>query len=101
MKIAYITSSNQDEAEKIAKTLLKKRLAACINIVPNVSSMYWWEGMIQKDSEYLLFAKTQEEHIEALVNEVKAIHNYECPCILIFPIDGGNTDYLTWLKTQI
>lgn len=98
---AYITTKNKSEAKKIGKVLLQERLAACVNIFDNMSSMYWWEGKIEEANETVLIAKTTKKLSPKLSKKVKSLHSYSVPCILQIPISGGNKEYVEWLMEQI
>jgi len=100
LNLVYITAKNKEEARKIGKELLKARLAACVNIIDKMNSLYWWEGKIQDDNEAVLIAKTKESLVKELVEKVKSIHSYSCPCIISLPILGGNKAYLDWLEKE-
>ena len=100
LNLVYITAKNKEEARKIGKELLKARLAACVNIVDKMNSLYWWEGKIQDDNEAVLIAKTKESLVKELVEKVKSIHSYSCPCIISLPILDGNKEYLDWLEKE-
>ena len=96
----YITAGQMEEARRIGRTLVEKRLAACVNLVDKIHSIYWWEGEIQEDSEVVLIAKTKATLLPQLVQQVKALHSYECPCVVALPILDGNADYLNWIRTE-
>jgi periplasmic divalent cation tolerance protein len=98
--IVYITASSREEAEKISRVLLEERLIACANIFDPVTSLYWWKGEIRKDAEALLIAKTKESLVDQLIERVKALHSYECPCIVSFPLAKGNPDFLKWISEE-
>ena len=98
--IIYITAPNKEEAEKISRVLLEERLIACANIIDSITSLYWWKGEIQKSGEALLIAKTKESLIDQLIKRVKALHSYECPCIVSFSIAKGNPDFLKWISDE-
>ena len=100
LNLIYITTKNKDEARRIGKELLKLRLAACVNIIDNINSLYWWEGKIQDDNEVILIAKTKESLVKELIEKVKSLHSYSCPCIISLPILDGNKAYLEWLKKE-
>lgn len=100
LNLVYITAKNKEEAGKIGKELVKARLAACVNIIDKMNSLYWWEGKIQDDNEAVLIAKTKESLVKELVKKVKSIHSYSCPCIISLPILDGNKDYLDWLEKE-
>lgn len=99
LRIAYITAGSKEDAREIGKKLVEERLAACVNIIDGMESMYWWEGTIETDHEVILLAKTTSAYIEQLTNRVMVLHPYDCPCVLSFNPrnDEGNPDYLQWL----
>lgn len=99
--LVYITAANKNEAEKITTMLLEEHLVACVNIVENVPSLYWWQGGIVSDKEVLLFAKTAAHLLEVLIQRVKEIHSYQTPCITALPIIGGNAEYLDWICSSV
>jgi len=96
----HITSSDQEEAEKIGETVVKERLAACANIVPNIRSVYWWNDTLEKSDETLLILKTTEENTETIIRRIKELHSYENPCIVALPIIKGSIEYLKWIKEE-
>jgi periplasmic divalent cation tolerance protein len=100
LSIAYITASTSDQAWRIGRALVQARLAACVNIIPGMNSVYWWEGEIQEDAEVVVIAKTRESLLPELIETVKSIHSYDCPCIIAVPILGGNPDYLDWMSRE-
>lgn len=93
----YITVPSPEEGEKIAKALVEKRLAACVNIVPGLRSIYHWQGKICDDRELLLIAKTRDSLFERLEHEVNSIHSYKLPEIIALPIVKGSKEYLDWI----
>lgn len=93
----YITASNKEEARKIGRALVESRLAACINVIDNMNSIYWWEGKVQDDNETIIIAKTKEPLVEELIKKVKSLHSYDCPCVVALPIEDGNKDFLDWI----
>jgi periplasmic divalent cation tolerance protein len=99
--IIYITTSGVDEAKKIAKTLLKERIVACCNIIPQIESLYWWEGEIEEDQESLLLTKTRSNLVDKVIARVEEIHSYETPCALEIQIKEGSEDYLDWLENAL
>ncbi|RLF10924.1 MAG: divalent-cation tolerance protein CutA [Thermoprotei archaeon] len=99
--VALITCSSKEEAEKIAKRLLEAKVAACINVVADVKSRFWWEGRIDEADEALLIIKTRLDLFEELVKEVKALHSYTVPEIIALPIIEGYTGYLNWLDESV
>ncbi|KAK4415644.1 protein CutA, chloroplastic [Sesamum alatum] len=98
--VVYVTVPNKEAGKKLAESIVKARLAACVNRVPGVESVYEWKGEIQTDSEELLIIKTRESLLEALTEHVKANHEYEVPEVIALPITGGNLPYLEWVKNS-
>lgn len=99
-RFIYITTGSKDEARKIGRELVQQRLAACINILDGMNSMYWWEGEIQDDQEVVLIAKTREALVPSLIEKVKSLHSYACPCVVSLPITEGNAPYLRWIEEE-
>ena len=97
----YITTANADEAARLAEALVEKRLAACVNILPGVRSVYRWQGRIEHAAEVALIAKTTEEKVPALTAEVRRLHSYECPCVVAVPIAGGAAPFLEWVAREV
>ena len=100
LNLIYITAKDKEEARNIGKELVGSKLAACVNIIDKMNSFYWWEGKVQDDNEAILIAKTKESLVSELIEKVKSMHSYECPCIVAFPILDGNKDYLEWIKKE-
>jgi periplasmic divalent cation tolerance protein len=98
--VVFITTSSYDEARKIASALVDQRKAACVNIVPKVTSLFRWKGKIEEAEESLMVVKTRAELFTDVVSTVKSIHSYEVPEIIALPIIEGNADYLAWLKEE-
>lgn len=96
--VIFVTTANKKEAERIAQHLIKNRLAACVNIVDNIKSVFWWRGKIDKGKEVLLIIKTKKILIDKLIKKVKALHSYEVPEIIALPIITGNKRYLDWIN---
>lgn len=99
-RFVYMTAGSQEEARRIGRTLVEERLAACVNILAGMNSMYWWEGAVQDDEETVLIAKTRTELLERLTERVRSLHSYQCPCVVALPIEGGNPAYLQWLGEE-
>ena len=100
-KIVYITCKDEKEALKIGKVLVKERLAACVNIVPRIKSIYRWKGKIVEDKESILLVKTISSKVKKLIEKVEELHSYEVPCIEIIDINDGNKEYLKWIKNEL
>ena len=99
--VVLMTAGSQQEAEKIAQTLVKEMLAACVNLLPGVTSVYRWEGEVQRDQEWLLVAKTTRQVLDDLVRRVQALHSYDLPEIVALPVVGGNQAYLRWIDGEV
>jgi periplasmic divalent cation tolerance protein len=99
--LAYITAKDKPQALSIGRALVEERLAACVNVIDNMTSIYRWEGEINEDSEAVLIAKTSAEKAEALTERVKQLHTYTCPCVALIPVIGGNPAYLEWLGENV
>ncbi|PSS19590.1 Protein CutA like [Actinidia chinensis var. chinensis] len=98
--VVYVTVPNKEAGKKLAESLVKEKLAACVNRVPGIESVYQWQGEVQTDSEELLIIKTRESLLEALKEHVKANHEYEVPEVIAIPIIGGSIPYLEWIKNS-
>ena len=94
------TVDSRDIAEKIARDLLQKRLVACVQIIP-CHSMYRWQGIIEKDGEYLCIMKSSREIFPELETAIKSVHPYEVPEILAVEVINGNSDYLNWMGQEL
>ena len=99
--VLLITASNIEEANKIAELLLNQRKAACVNIVPRVSSLFWWQDKLDSAQESLLIVKTKASLLPEIISLVKGIHSYDVPEIIALPIVGGNQDYLEWIDKEV
>jgi periplasmic divalent cation tolerance protein len=99
--LIYITTADKDEARAIGRHLVQSRLAACVNILDQMNSMYEWQGEFQDDHEAVMIAKTTEERVPSLIAAVKERHSYECPCIVTLPITDGNPDFLDWIEERV
>jgi periplasmic divalent cation tolerance protein len=99
--LAYVTTKDVEQAEAIGRALLELHLVACINIINGMQSMYWWEGKLESAREVVLILKTEERFVDEIIAEVKRLHTYDCPCVIILPIRGGNPEYLQWLESSL
>jgi periplasmic divalent cation tolerance protein len=97
----YMTAASKDEATRIGRELVSARLAACVNIIEPMNSIYRWEGKIEEAAEVVLIAKTLESRVPQLIETVKSMHSYSCPCIISLPIEAGNPAYLEWIKAEV
>ena len=99
--VAFVTVPNDEEANRIANSLVQEKLVACVNIVPGIRSCYWWQGKVQNDSEILLILKTTRSKLTALSKRVRKLHSYSVPEVIGLPIVGGNRDYLKWIGESL
>ncbi len=99
--LVYMTAADKAEARELGRYLVQAKLAACVNILDHMNSMYVWQGEFQDDQEAVIIAKTTEERVPALIAAVKERHSYECPCIVTLPISDGNPDFLSWIAQQV
>lgn len=98
--IVLMTAPNRKEATRIARSLVMERLAACVNIVPEVTSIFHWEGRVQKGREVLLILKTTSRRYPALEKTIRSIHSYQVPEIVAVPVERGLDQYLEWVREE-
>jgi periplasmic divalent cation tolerance protein len=101
INLVYMTAGSTEEARKIGHTLLTAKLVACVNIIANMNSIYMWDGEVQDNEETILIAKTTEPLVPDLIEKVKSIHSYDCPCIVSLPVVSGNNAFLNWIVEQV
>lgn len=99
-RMLFCTCPNNDEAGELASYLVKERLAACVNIVPQIRSLYIWQDKVEDDTEVLLIIKTSKLKIESLKNAINNRHSYDSPELISFEIDDGLPEYLKWIEAQ-
>lgn len=99
--VVLMTASSAEEAERIAHALLAEMLAACVNVIPAVTSVYRWEGQVQRDQEWLLVAKSRRDVLDDLVRRVQMLHSYDVPEIIALPLVGGSEPYLRWIDNEV
>jgi periplasmic divalent cation tolerance protein len=97
--IALCTCPDTRVADRIAEALVSEGLAACVNILPGIASVYRWEGQVQRDAEVLLLIKTTRGRLPELTDRVRGLHPYELPEVIAVPVSGGLPDYLQWVIT--
>jgi periplasmic divalent cation tolerance protein len=96
--VVFITAPTDEEAALIAKSVVESKLAACVNIIRSIRSIYSWQGKVEDDNEVLMIVKTRQELFESLSARVKELHSYDVPEVIALPIVKGSEDYLTWLR---
>ena len=100
-RVVLVTASGRRQADRLARMLVSEKLAACVNVVPKISSRYRWRGKIETASESLLLIKTKAALLPRLTRRVQAIHSYTVPEIIALPILEGNPDYLDWMDGAV
>lgn len=98
--IVYMTAETLEQAREIGRGLVEARLAACVNIIDGMTSMYWWQGKVEEGTETVMIAKTQTNLVDRLTTKVRELHSYGCPCVVSVPIDGGNPEFLDWIRAE-
>jgi periplasmic divalent cation tolerance protein len=98
--VVFCTCGSPEEAETLARMLVERRLAACVNIVPSLRSIYRWQGKIEDAAEWLLLIKTSRARFEELSETLRAAHSYQVPEILALPAIAGSPDYLAWIEKE-
>ncbi|MCB1532460.1 MAG: divalent-cation tolerance protein CutA [Alphaproteobacteria bacterium] len=98
--IIYMTAASQDEAQSISKTLVEERLVACANILPAHSSLYWWEGKVESAQEVAVIFKSRAELFPQIEARIRALHSYDVPCIVSWPIEQGHAPFLQWIEAE-
>ena len=99
--VVFVTASNKKEAVRIAEELVTKKLAACVNIIDKIESLFWWQGKVDRAKEALLIIKSKKEKLAKIIKTVKALHSYEVPEIIALPISGGYKPYLGWINDTV
>jgi periplasmic divalent cation tolerance protein len=100
MAFVYVTAPNREDALRIGRTVVEERWAACANVLGPLTSVYWWEGKLQEDSEAALVLKTRGDLVDGLTGRIKELHSYSCPCIVALAINGGNGAFLDWIGVE-
>lgn len=99
--VIFVTAASKKEAECIAQALIRQRLAACVNILANVKSVFRWQGKCDVAKESLLLIKSRKSRLPAIIKLVKSLHSYEVPEIIALPIIAGDKNYLRWLDESV
>lgn len=99
--IVLSTAANPSQARRLAAALVRERVAACVNVVPRIESLYWWKGKVERAGESLLILKTSRSRLPRLFRKIKLLHPYEVPEILALPVSHGDPAYLRWLEESL
>lgn len=102
LRLLYITTQNPDQARDLGRQIIEQGLAACVNIIPKMHSIYRWKGEIYENDETILLVKTHTSRVPAVTKFIKKEHTYDCPCVISLPLteDEGNEEYLKWLISE-
>lgn len=101
IQVVLCTCADADQARRIAHHLIEQQLAACINLLPGVQSIYRWQGAVESAAEVLMLIKTDAGHSSQVQSAIAGLHSYEVPEFLVLPVSGGSEAYLAWLKTSL
>ena len=99
--LVLTTAANEAESKMIAQQLVEKRLAACVNIVPRIQSVYRWEGKVEAAEEYLLLIKSTKSRAAEVQNAIREVHSYDLPECIVISMDAGSTEYLKWIEDSV
>ena len=95
------TAGSMKEARKIARNLVEERLAACANVIPGVSSFFYWKGRLCQEKEALILVKTMNHQAKKIIDQIKKLHRYEVPEVIFFRVDKGEKNYLKWMEKMV
>lgn len=98
--VVHVAVKDIEEGRKIAKSVVKRRLATCVNIFPEVESYFWWKDKLDIAKEAMLMIKTKDSMLQDLIKAIKKLHSYSIPEIIALPISGGSRDYLEWIDSE-
>lgn len=98
--VVYSTIDNIQDARKIAHVLVEEQIAACVNIIPSIESVYKWKGKVEIDNEVVILAKTVDENVKKTIRRIKELHSYEIPDIIVLPVIGGLKEYLDYIVRE-
>jgi len=96
----YVTAADETEAAKISRTVVEERLAACANQLGSIQSVYWWDGTVCEGTEVAVVLKTSGPRKQELIERIRQLHSYDCPCIVCLPIADGNPAFLKWIQDE-
>lgn len=99
--LVMMTASSAEEAANVAKAIVESRLAACCNIVPQIRSIYHWQGKVHDEAEVMMVAKTRRDALPALIQKVQSVHSFDVPEIIALPIEGALDAYLSWIDENV
>src|SRR5262245_33830434 len=97
--VVISTAGSEDEARRIASTLVERRLAACVNVLPRIHSVYRWKGEIERAEEWMLVVKTRRDRFDEVASAIREVHSYELPEVVLLDVAGGDARYLAWIDS--
>jgi periplasmic divalent cation tolerance protein len=100
LSFVYVTAGSKADALAMGRVLVEERLAACINVFERMTSVYHWRNAIEESQEAVLIAKTRTSLVPAVAERIRSLHSYTCPCVVSWPLQDGNPDYLQWLAAE-
>ncbi|MCA8984064.1 MAG: divalent-cation tolerance protein CutA [Planctomycetaceae bacterium] len=100
-RLIYCTTESREEACRIGQLLVEEQRVACANILPGMTAIYRWQGQLETSSEAVLILKTTVDQVEALIPRIVELHRYECPAILVLPVETGHPAYLEWIRQAV
>jgi periplasmic divalent cation tolerance protein len=99
--VIFVTAADKKEGASIARALIKKKLAACVNIIDSIESLFCWKGKLERAREVLLIIKSKKEKLAKIIKTVKSLHSYDIPEIIALPLIGGDKPYLRWIDESL
>ena len=101
LRLAYVTAPSLEGAGELGRTLVREGLAACVNLLPGMRSIYAWEGRIEESEEVVMICKTTAGQCARLDQRIRELHPYQIPCVLFLPVEGGNAAFLKWVEESV
>jgi periplasmic divalent cation tolerance protein len=101
VRVVWVTAPDPEVARSLARAVVEEGLAACVNLLPGVRSIYRWKGAVEEADEVLLVLKTRADRVETLRERVEALHPYEVPEFVVLPVEGGLDAYLSWIRSEV
>jgi periplasmic divalent cation tolerance protein len=98
--LVYMTAKDEAEARAVGEALVRQRLVACVNILPRMTSLFWWDGGVQDEQEVAFVAKTAADRVPEVVDAVRSLHSYDVPCVVAWPLADGHPDFLDWIREE-
>ncbi len=100
IRLVYLTVSSRQEGLNLARLAVGERLAACANLLGQISSVYWWDGQLTEGDEHAVILKTHADLVDRLLDRLRQAHSYDCPAMVVLPVTGGNPPFLDWVVAE-